>query len=118
MLGEPPPMPTARGWWAMRCQLFSSDGPVMSEGSCEAGEGTITMVAERWHLTPMVGGAPLMLVLEDRHRYQVRVEAVHVAQSDAAAGPLESYTLTPLQAEDEEEGGGGLLDRLRHLFGR
>ena len=100
----------------MRCSLYSSDGPLMSEGSCELAENGITMAAEQWHTTPQPGGPPLALMLEDGHRYQVSVAEVHVTEPDAATGPRELYRLVPL-GSDENQGSGGILTRLRSLFG-
>ncbi len=101
----------------MRCSLYSSDGPLMSEGACEWRDDGITMAAESWHMTPQPEGPPLALLLEDGHRYQVAVAEVHVTESDAATGPREVYRLVPLD-NDEHRQSGGILARLRSLFGR
>lgn len=101
----------------MRCSLYSSDGPLMSEGSCEIAENGIRMAAEQWHTTPQPGGPPLALMLEDGHHYQVSVAEVHVAEPDAASGPREVYRLVPLGGDENQES-SGILARLRSLFGR
>ena len=101
----------------MRCSLYSSDGPLMSEGTCEMSEGSIRMVAERWHMTPQPAGPPLALTLEDGHRFEVAVAEVHVTESDAAKGPTEVYRLVPLEDADDQ-GSGGILARVRALFHR
>ena len=101
----------------MRCSLYSSDGPLMSEGECELAEGSIRMVAQQWHLTPQKDGPPLALLLADGHRYQVAVAEVHVTSSDAATGPTEVYRLVPVESADDQES-GGILDRVRSLFHR
>ncbi len=101
----------------MRCSLYSSDGPLMSEGSCEMDENGITMTAEQWHTTPQPGAASLALMLEDGHRYQVGVAEVHVTEPDATSGPREVYRLVPLGGDENQES-SGILARLRSLFGR
>ncbi len=101
----------------MRCSAYSSDGPLMSEGACELSDDGITMAAESWHMTPQPEGPPLALLLEDGQRYQVRVAEVHVTEADAAAGPREVYHLIPLDSDEHRES-GGMLARLRSLFGR
>ncbi len=100
----------------MRCSLYSSDGPLMSEGSCELNGSGITMAAEQWHLTPQPAGPPLALLLEDGQRYQVSVAEVHVTEPDATSGPREVYQLAPLDS-DEHRQSGSILARLRSLFG-
>jgi hypothetical protein len=100
-----------------RCSLYSSDGPLMSEGSCEMHEGTVEMVAERWHMTPTVGGAPATLVMEGGGQYHVTIEDVHVLQSDAAAGPREAYRLMVLDDSHTKER-GGLIGGLKSMFSR
>ncbi len=100
----------------MRCSLYSSDGPLMSEGACELLEDGITMAAESWHTTPQPGGPPLTLMLADGQHYQVSVAEVHVTEPDAATGPREVYRLVPLDKDDDRES-GGILARLRSLFG-
>ncbi len=80
----------------MQCTLYSSDGPLMSEGTCEVADGVIQMVTQQWHMTPTVGGLPLMVVMADQQRYEVRVTDVQVLRSDPSTGPTEVYQLTPL----------------------
>ena len=101
----------------MKCTLYSSDGPVMSEGTCEATETGIKMTAHKWHTTPTVGGLPLALVMEDGGRTMVRVENVHVVQSDPQHGHVEVYDFTPLGGDDDEKK-GGLLSSVKSLFGK
>lgn len=80
----------------MQCSLYSSDGPLMSEGRCEVAGDDITMLAERWHTTPQEGGPPLTLTLEDGRQLSVAVAEIRVIESDEAKGPIESYRLVPL----------------------
>lgn len=101
----------------MRCSLYSSDGPLMSEGSCEQTDGTVKMTAEKWHMTPTVGGQPLTLLMEDGTQHYVNVANVHVVQSDASSGPTEVYDLTLLDTERQTEK-GGFLAGIKSLFGR
>ncbi len=100
----------------MQCSLYSSDGPLMSAGTCERTEGSITMVAQQWHLTPQKDGPPLALVLADGHRYDVLVAEVHVTESHADAGPTEVYRLIPVGGDDEQHK-GGFLAGVKSLFG-
>lgn len=100
-----------------RCSLYSSDGPLMSEGNCEVTDHTVEMVAERWHMTPTVGGAPATLVMEGGGQYNVTIDNVHVLESDASAGPRESYRLTVL-SEGESKEKGGLFGGLKSMFSR
>ena len=100
-----------------RCSLYSSDGPLMSEGSCEMGEGVVEMVAERWHMTPTVGGAPSTLVIEGGGQLYVTVDDVHVLQNDSSSGPRESYRLTVLDDGSSKER-GGLFGGLKSMFSR
>ena len=97
----------------MRCSLYSSDGPLMSEGPCESRDGTFEMVASTWHMTPTIGGLPLTLVTEDGRQHYVRVDEVHVVESNARSGPTEVYQLTPLELEQPKQKGF-----LKSLFGR
>jgi hypothetical protein len=99
----------------MRCSLYSSDGPLMSEGTCDLSDGTVEMLAERWHMTPEPGGAPLTLIAEGGQPLLVRVDDVHVIESDPASGPQESYRLTVLDANREPDK-GGLLGGLKSMF--
>lgn len=89
----------------------------MSEGTCEAAEEGVMMTAQSWHMTPTVGGPPLMLVMEDGRNLQVRVDNVHVEHSDPDHGHTEIYHFTPLEGTQEEKG-GGLLSGLKSLFHR
>ena len=100
----------------MQCSLYSSDGPLMSQGTCDHAEDAITMVAREWHMTPQKDGPPLALVLEGGHRYQVMVAEVHVTESHADTGPTEVYRLVPLGSDEEKER-GGFLAGLKSLFG-
>lgn len=103
----------------MRCSLFSSDGPLMSEGTCEMTGGEMQMVATRWHLTPTVGGEPLTLVTEDGKQHHVIVQDVHVAKSDAEHGHTEVYRLALMDnGDDEPEERRGLFGGLKSLFNR
>ena len=49
----------------MQCSLFSDDGALMSEGTCNPMEQGIEMTAQRWHLSPKNGDGPLMLMVEE-----------------------------------------------------
>jgi hypothetical protein len=89
----------------------------MSEGTCESSNGTVEMIAERWHLTPTVGGAPAMLVTEDGRQVDVAISDVRVLDSDPASGPREAYRLIVLNADRSQEK-GGLLAGLKSMFGR
>jgi hypothetical protein len=98
----------------MRCSLYSSDGPLMSEGTCESKDGAFEMVASNWHMTPTVGGLPLTLLTDDGRQHYVRVDTIHVMESDARSGPTEVYQLIPLETEQPKEKSGFL----KSLFSR
>ncbi len=100
----------------MRCTLYSNDGPVMGEGTCEVVDGTISMTAREWHTTPQVDGRPLTLVMEDGTGYTVRVDGVHIVESDPEKGHLEVYSFTPLQNVSSEAMAGSEHDREARLL--
>ena len=100
----------------MRCNLYSNDGPLMSEGTCEMEDGAIKMVTLQWHMTPQEGGRPLALVMEDGKQYVVRVEDVHVVESNPQQGHTEVYRLRPLEGDQAEAMDGSLLDRVKSAF--
>ena len=101
----------------MRCRLFSNDGPLMSAGTCELAEdGTITMVTDEWHSTPMAEGPPLELIVEDGTELVVRVTGVHVVKSDPEHGHVEEYRFTTLQDVDNREMDGSTLERVRTMW--
>lgn len=83
----------------MQGKLYSSDGPLLSEGSCEVAADGITMVAERWHATPQVGGPPATLVLDDGRAVSVAVAEIRVLESDEQRGPTEAYRLIALEGD-------------------
>jgi hypothetical protein len=79
---------------AMRCSLYSTDGPLMSEGMCEIGEQGITMATDTWHTTPQEGMQPLSLIVEGGKQYFVRVDNVHIVDSGPDSDHREQYRLT------------------------
>ena len=100
----------------MRCSLYSSDGPLMSEGTCTQKDHGFEMVAQRWHLSPKKGDAPLMLIVEDGHQFSVQVDEIHVTANETGTDPTEVYHLSVFgdtHADREEKRGF-----LRSLFGR
>lgn len=80
----------------MQCSLYSFDGPLMSTGTCEVEGDVITMTTTAWKSTPQEGSQPLTLMIDGGRHCQVRVERVHVLQSDPATGPHEQYLLMPV----------------------
>lgn len=100
----------------MRCNLYSRDGRLVSEGSCGLRrDGAIEMVAERSTEPLKEGDGPLVLV-EGPRRYEVRVDEVHGLRGAAAAVPIEVYHLAPVEQEHEEDT-QGFLGHVRSLLG-
>ena len=100
----------------MQCSLFSDDGALMSEGTCNPTEHGIEMTAQRWHLSPKKGDGPLMLMVEEGRQYQVRVDDIHVTANETGTDPTEVYHLTVLDTE-----GTGTEEKrgfLQSIFGR
>lgn len=94
----------------MRCTLYSNDGPLMGEGTCEIADGAIIMTSEEWHTTPQAGGKPLSVVLEDGTQYVVQVDGVHIIES-GPGGHLEKYRFTPLEGVTGDEMSGARTDQ-------
>jgi hypothetical protein len=83
----------------MQCSLYSFDGPVMSEGSCEMEGNAITMTTSKWHMTPQEGSQPLTLMMDGGRHCLVRVDRVHVLESNPSTGPREQYLLTQVDED-------------------
>lgn len=86
----------------MRCELYDSDGPLLSVGTCEREGDSIRMVTSEWHATPQIGNQPLGLMTEGGKNYAVRVDAIDVLESRGdSGGPIEEYRLTMVDADAE-----------------
>lgn len=100
----------------MRCSLYSNDGPLMSEGTCEVSDGLIRMTTSSWHMTPQEDGRPLTLVTEDGVQHVVKTVNVHVVDSNPEQGHTEIYDFRPLDEDQGERMDGSLLDRVKTMF--
>lgn len=86
----------------MRCELYDSEGPLLSVGTCELEGDNIRMVTQEWHATPQLGSQPLGLITEGGGTIAVRVDAIDVLESRGdGAGPVEEYRLT--RVDDDAE---------------
>ena len=100
----------------MRCNLYSKDGRLVSEGPCGLRrDGAIEMVAERANEPLKEGDGPLVLV-EGPRRYEVRVDEVHGLRGGAADMPVEVYHLAPIEQEREHDT-HGFLGQVRSRLG-
>lgn len=86
----------------MRCELYDSEGPLLSVGTCELEGDGIRMVTAEWHATPQLGSQPLGLMTESGKSYAVRVDAIDVLESRGeGGGPVEEYRLTMVDDDAE-----------------